>query len=332
MRIIVWTRGRLNLQRTRKNFHLDSPEILSRWDVTYVLCNSEVREYEAKYPNSKTINVPDEWNASEIRHWLTYNYVEPDPFHVLMDDDLYFLRRVAPTDIRQRSSPGVQDAMDMFERIEKYLNEGYAHGGISIRAGNNRIPGVYAENTRVMDIHFYDARTFVEERINLAETPVMGDFHATLSLLELGYPNVLDAEFMSGQQDHTPGGCSRYRTVEMLRETAEKMARIHAPFVKVRYKTVKNSLAPQATLPDVTVYWKKSFGTKAHLRKYNPACLLCGKLAEEHIDADIENYDKDGVCINTRQKVYDQRTDSAAQVSSGQGAGVGSSEGGAGEG
>jgi hypothetical protein len=305
--------------------------------VTYIVCESEYLEYSRIFPptvqgNANIVAVPDAWNASEIRHWLTYNWEtlryrmdhkQPDPFHVLMDDDLYFLRRVAPTDIRQRSSPGVQDAVDMFERIQHYFDQGYAHGGISIRSGNNRTPGVFAENTRVMDIHFYDARTFVEERISLAETPVMGDFHATLSLLELGYPNVLDCEFMSGQQDHTPGGCSRYRTVEMLRETAEKMARIHAPFVKVRYKTVKNSLAPQATLPDVTVYWKKSFGSKAHLRAYNPACLGCGDLAEAH--------PKEG-CSKTREQVYDQRTNSAAQISSAPGEELTSPEGGTGEG
>src|SRR3954469_9671085 len=105
MRILVWTRGRLNLQRTRKNFHLDS--IGTRWDVSYVVCRSEYAEYVAKFPTGgNVIQVPDEWNASEIRHWLTYNWDalpslsgERSPFHVLMDDDLYFLRRVAPTDI-----------------------------------------------------------------------------------------------------------------------------------------------------------------------------------------------------------------------------------------
>lgn len=268
MRIFLWTRGRLDMQRTRKNFHLDSPEISRYWEVTYVVPDCEAEEFMERYPTSKIIAVNDDWNASQIRHHLTYEHAEPDYCHVLMDDDLSFLRRVAPTDIRQRSSPGVQDAVDMFERIAHYFNEGYVHGGISIRSGNNRTPGICAQNTRVMDIHFYRADVIVAEGINLAETPVMGDFHATLSLLELGYPNVVDFEFMSGQQDHTPGGCSRYRTVKMLQETAERMAEIHKPFVSVRYKTVKNPLAPEATLPDVTVQWKKAYCSRIGDRKW----------------------------------------------------------------
>lgn len=265
MRIFCWTRGRIEKQKTRRNFYLDQ---IKFWPVTYVVPECERVEYQAKYPGSDTVAVPDYWNASQIRHWLTYSHdTWSDPFHVLMDDDLVLLRRFTPTDIRQRSNTTLDDAVAMFKRIEDYMVEGYKHGGISIRSGNNRFPGVSASNTRVMDIHFYDARVFVGEKINLAATPLMGDFHATLSLLELGYENVLDCEFMSGQQDHAPGGCSRYRTVEMLAESARKLAEIHVPFVKLRDKTRKNPLAIASVMPDVTVYWKKSFCSKAGDRK-----------------------------------------------------------------
>jgi hypothetical protein len=267
--IFVPTRGRVGDQTTRKRFFLDYVP----WTVVYVVPECE-KHLWAIEDDIKV--VPDDWGISNIRHAIVYDWKDyGDPHHLVMDDDLVFLRRVAPTNVKQRSDTTLGDAVECFERMESYLKDGFVHGAISIRSGNNRCPDVCAYNTRALNAHFYDAETLVGEGVRYDDVPVMQDFHMTLNLLELGYQNVVDYEFITGQQDHKPGGCSRYRTVEMIRRTIDQLAELHPGFVKLRVKEVKNPLAPQAELPDVTIYWKKAFGSRAHERKLNVAtpCL-----------------------------------------------------------
>src|SRR3990167_10867202 len=152
MKIFVPTRKRNNKQITRRAFFLDKIP----YEVTYITPESEAEAYLRSWPGSRVLIVPDAYRLSDIRQWLVETQ-RGDPFHACFDDDLLFLRRKAPTDIHQRSDMRVQDAIECFQRIESWLQEGYAHGALSQRAGNNHEPSPVKVVGRATDTHFYNA-------------------------------------------------------------------------------------------------------------------------------------------------------------------------------
>jgi hypothetical protein len=263
MRIFVPTRARIYKQKTRKSFYLDRISDETDYRVTYVVPQAEFDLYTRNWPKGEVIAVPDEFRLSDIRQWLVDSFYY-DPYHCCFDDDLVFLRRVAPENIKQRSDTTFEDAKACFERIESYLKDGYAHGALSQRAGNNNHVPVKKLVGRATDTHFYNAAILKGEGIRINALTLRQDFHTTLSLLELGYPNVLDHEFMSGQKDGEPGGCQVYRTLKMLSEQADVLAKLHPGFVAVVEKERKTGFG---TSTDVRISWVKAFNSRREERK-----------------------------------------------------------------
>lgn len=271
MRIFVPTRARIDAQITRREFFLDDP--LLPYPVTYIVPESEHDRFKARWPQSKDIVVvPDTFKLSDIRQAIIEHHAEPDPFHVCMDDDLVFLRRWAPLDIRQRSR-GTKaapirfpDAVAAFQKMESWLKDGYVHGALSPRGGNNTIEGTHKINGRACDCHFYRADVIKAEGLRFTDVTLRQDFHMTLSLLELGYSNVIDAEFMTGQSDGKPGGCQVYRTPEMLAQQAHLLAELHPGFVKVVEKERKGGFGVST---DVRISWAKAFRSRVSDRKWD---------------------------------------------------------------
>ncbi len=260
MRIFVPTRARIDRQITRREFYLDKIP----FRVTYVVPESEYDRFVRNHSTVQVITVPDAFRLSDIRQWLVDEHRTPDPYHCCWDDDLVFLRRKAPLDVHQRKGNEV-DAIECFQRIDRWLTvEGYAHGALSQRAGNNYEPNYYKVVGRATDTHFYNANILHGEGIKINAVTLRQDFHTTLSLLELGYPNVIDHEFMSGQQDGKPGGCEVYRTKEMLEEQAHLLASLHPDFVKVVTKERKGGFGVST---DVRIQWLKAIGARRAERK-----------------------------------------------------------------
>ena len=89
----------------------------------------------------------------------------------------------------------------------------------------------------------------------------MEDFHVTLSLLELCFPNLVMQDFACGQAaSNAPGGCSLYRDAKLQSQAAMNLAAAHPGFVKVVTKNAK-SWQGMNTRTDVRVQWKKAFST-----------------------------------------------------------------------
>lgn len=259
MRIFIPTRARIDKQITRREFFLDSIP----YRVTYIVPESEYDRFTRNHTTLEVITVPDSFKLSDIRQWLIDEHRTPDPFHCCWDDDLVFLRRKAPLDVHQRKG-NKQDAVECFKRIEAWLNQGYAHGALSQRAGNNNEPNYFKVIGRATDTHFYNADILHGEGIQINAVTLRQDFHTTLSLLEIGYPNIIDHEFMSGQTDGKPGGCQVYRTPEMLAEQAELLRSLHPDFVKIVEKERKGGFGIST---DVRIQWVKAFESRLKDRK-----------------------------------------------------------------
>jgi hypothetical protein len=259
MRIFIPTRARIDKQITRREFFLDKVP----YQVTYVVPESEEARFRRNHTTVEVITVPDSFRLSDIRQWLVDEHHTPDPFHCCFDDDLVFLRRKAPLDVHQRKGNEV-DAKECFARIEDWLDQGYVHGALSQRAGNNHELNYYKVIGRATDTHFYNAAVLRGEEVKINAVTLRQDFHTTLTLLERGYPNVIDHEFMSGQTDGKPGGCEVYRTKEMLAEQAEVLRSLHPDFVTIVEKERKGGFGVST---DVRIQWVKSFNSRREERK-----------------------------------------------------------------
>jgi hypothetical protein len=89
----------------------------------------------------------------------------------------------------------------------------------------------------------------------------------TLSLLELGYPNLISFKYMHDQPTSgSKGGCERYRTKEMLDQEARKLQDLHPGFVSIVEKSTKHAWGG-GKRTDVICYWKKAFCSKQNERK-----------------------------------------------------------------
>jgi hypothetical protein len=241
--------------------HLD--EVSKKYQIIHVVPHCEA-DLWIKTGKSFAV-VPDEWKIADIRHWIVEQFWNLDRFHVTMDDDLRLYRRIERDEPALRMQT-VQDSLDMFARIEKYLkDDGYAHGAISERGGNNHYPPL-EENYRALCLHFYDAKILHEEGIDHRAVIEREDYHVTLSLLELGYINAIDFEFAHDQLPNVAGGCSRYRTPKMLADAAYQLAELHPGCVRVVERNTKASINRGMSL-DVRVQWKKAFGRRANERK-----------------------------------------------------------------
>ena len=278
MIIFIPTRGRVDKQVTRQCFYMD--EIQKKYLVVYVVPDEELGLWDAKEPNCKLENdwsrddpginilgVPNYWKFSDIRQHIVDEYKYADKYQVCMDDDLRFLRRRTPTDPAQLKGT-LQDSIDMFKRIEGYLKGGYHHGAISTRPGNHNVETETKENTRALDLHFYNAETIFKEGLKFTDVLLKQDLHMTMSMLELGYRNIVDYYYIAGQTNNgnNPGGCNLWRTLDMLNEASYALQKLHPKYIKTR---VKKSLSTYGGVDriEVTCYWKNCFNSRAAERK-----------------------------------------------------------------
>ena len=253
LRVFVPTRGRFQ--------HPITVNWLSKAaDVTLV-----VPECEADcWSQTNKLVVPDTFRFSDIRQFILQ---QPGEFHALFDDDIRLYRRHTPgmTNLRYAEKP--DDIRDMLSWMESQLQDGYVHGGISPREGNNRVPESTTSNCRVCRAHFYNADVVRAEQFDFRDVVEKQDFHFSLTMLELGYPSIVSYEFAQGQHaSNMAGGCSIYRTPEMLAEGALRLAALHPGFVKVTMPKTKTAWRGGA--PDVVCYWKKAFATRAAQAKF----------------------------------------------------------------
>lgn len=266
LKIFVPTRGRVLKQKSMKSFCLlDVPH-----DVRFLVPKCEHDAFERAHPSARLVSVPDHWKTGSINQWIASRGGRC----VIIDDDLTLQRRRDPASSSQKGSAsrGIEDAVALFERIEQWFNAGYAHGGVSMSNANHYCREASAKNTRACGLIFFDAHVLEAEKVRFDAVQEHQALHVTLSLLELGYPNVVDYEFMFGHAGtNAAGGCSVYRTVEYLEEQNRLLQSLHPKGISLFYRQLKGKGAEAISGPDgipaVRVGWSKSFGIRRHERR-----------------------------------------------------------------
>ena len=261
MKIYITTSGRSERQATLKNL----PEEL-RNQVILVVQKKEEKLYREKYDDqvNQIISLPKNINTlSPTRDWIVYDYhnlKKDGNFAVLLDDDLKFdTRRKDEPDKFITSTP--KDVVKIFQEIEKELRSGVGHVGVLSREGGNRTLAAKVYNQRMVRVLAYDVSTIRAIKAKFGRLRCMSDFDMTLQLLRAGFPNTILCKWVNGQgSSNAEGGCSKYRTKEVLAESAKGLKKLHSDFVTLVEKETKGAWGG-GKRTDVMIQWKKAYAS-----------------------------------------------------------------------
>ena len=223
-----------------------------------------VRQPYQTYP---LVVLPDNIRTlSPTRQWILdhHDVKKFGPRLCLLDDDLRF-------DTRRKDKPDLflkatdKDMVRMFTQLENLLSK-FAHAGILGREGGNRVMEPYRFATRMMRVLAYHVPTVRKVKARFDRVPCKQDFDMTLQMLRAGYTNAVICAYVQGQGrgSGAVGGCSAYRTMEMMEKTCYKLAKLHPGLVKVvERETVSAWGGGQHDIPvvrkEVEMAWKKAY-------------------------------------------------------------------------
>ena len=251
MKLFIPTYKRLEKQKTWDRL----PEFAK--EFTFLVCpESEAEEHKAR--GRSVFAAPDSVKGiAQTRQWIIEN--SDDDQVMMADDDQQFSRRIEGG-YKLRKLEGEEDYEEMFSEVIHTLGT-YNAVGISAQAGNNRsYPKTIISPGRMYNTYAFNRNVLLENDIRFDAMKVMEDFHVTLSLLELGMPNaILQNWCWSQSASNADGGCSDYRSFEVQKESAYRLAELHSPFVKVVEKESKSWGNGLDKRYDVVVQWKKAF-------------------------------------------------------------------------
>jgi len=228
-------------------------------DRVVVVCPiDQYKSYAEKCPPSvRLLGCPVD-GITNVRRWIgEVAQSEGDEHFCMMDDDLGFLIRRNGIEDWHLFSQEPQETLDMINYVESLLVHGYGAVGISAREGQNRLTDCPTENTRMIRVLSFNTDAFLG--CEHGRVAVMEDFDILLQLLRKGLPNCITVRYAQGQrQTQEAGGCSDYRSHEVHAAAAEKLAELHAPYVRLRMKKNKSGGA-FGERKEVTIQWKRAY-------------------------------------------------------------------------
>jgi len=248
MNIYIMTRGRVGKQETLK--HIPRSWLSS----TFLVCGAD----EAAEHTHQSIVVPKEvTNYSQKFQWILDGNAGANPRFVIMDDDLYFSRRVPGTQKLVRATG--DELIPMLEQFEDLL-EHTALLGIHPRQMGHLAKLPYVENGKIICVQGINQALLPSPIPRVDQFPILADVILNCTLLSQGIGNKLLTTYT---QDHgscqAPGGCSLYRTPEMQREAVEWVAATFAPHAKAVTKRPKSAKWMGDERTDLRVQWKKMY-------------------------------------------------------------------------
>jgi len=251
--IVINTLGRINKQVTYNNL---PPSI--RDMVLFSVQQQEYPQYlTAGFSTNQLLVLPTEiTNLTATRQWLIENVLTR--FLIIMDDDLTFFTRKEETGAKKLYKMTPAEHEQMFQDMLEFL-EMYPMVGISSREGNQNEPLNVKLVGRSMRIFGLDLDVVRSNGFRFDRTKTKEDMDMTLQILRAGYRNAVFYQYANDHgSSNAAGGCSNYRTLELMKEDAHVLAGLHPGFVTVVEKSTKTSWNGM-TRTDVRVAWKKAY-------------------------------------------------------------------------
>lgn len=215
-------------------------------------------EAEAHQKNGRRVLVLPpgvQGRLSRVRQWILDNV--QDSKVVLLDDDLKFYCR-RDDDATKLRAPKDGELEQMFDAIDLMLNN-FQMVGVASREGANRNTEALLHNTRIMRLMAFDFDFLRAKKLKFDRLTCMSDFDMTLQILRNGGENVILNSWAHNQDgSNASGGCSEYRTLDVLADSAYGLEVLHPDFVNVVEKETKAAWGGGART-DVRIAWKKAY-------------------------------------------------------------------------
>ncbi len=104
----------------------------------------------------------------------------------------------------------------------------------------------------------FDKRILQKHNIRFDDVEVCEDYHVILSLLRHGFKNRMSVIYSCEDKGvNTNGGCSTYRTKEMVTTSMARFVELHKPYAK--FRETKGLTQGFDIGSEVQVSWKKAF-------------------------------------------------------------------------
>jgi len=284
MKIYIPSKSRYNYfnEATTTIKELNKGRTQDKYSVTLVVPGNEYEQYakmllQLNYIGFKLFGLKDNIQGiSNVRQFIIEN--SSDNKVLMLDDDLKFSLRPKLDDpqLLTEAITGEQ-ILKAIEWCDKTLDD-YAHCSISDRQQNWHMTKYMIkenswtiESQRPMRVYGFRKDIVLGEQLNFnagLSINVMDDFHITLCLMELGYPNIITAYCAQGQKSSDArGGASTYRNLELQKECALNLKKLHPETVKVVEKTTHSAWGGTKENPitrtDVYIFWQKALGIKS---------------------------------------------------------------------
>lgn len=248
--IYIPTRGRVNRQITWDNF---PPEVQKH--TTLICPIDELSIHREKGRNAQFCSTE---GISNKLQWLQQLAISKGQDKIVcVHDDIWVNKRILNGDSYRILKANSEQVIELFTKIEEKLDI-YLSVGIRNRnhAQDLDIPEG-EEAQRQVILHGTKPQEIRKLGIVYNDVQLMEDFHATLSLLERGFPNYIINEWCYNETPPgTPGGCAIYRDAEFQRKAALRLHELHPQFVKVVKKPTRWGIGESL---DVVVAWKKAY-------------------------------------------------------------------------
>lgn len=270
MKIIIPTMQRADRQHTVQQLRMSG--VSTEYKCFLAIPRDETNSY----------NIPPEFGyllldcsgINNVRQYIVEHCT--DNKILMIDDDLNFFYRPYLEDVELYQATGEQ-ILAAIKWIDEKL-EDYAHCSLSARTQNfqttNRIlreNSLELKTVRPWRIYGFRKDIILGEQLDFhagLDVNTMDDFHITLSLLELGYPNIVNFKYAHEQRgSNSKGGAATYRDLELLKKCALNLEAKHPKgIVKTVQRKTINSWGATKKNPvwrtDVRIQWQKALGIR----------------------------------------------------------------------
>lgn len=273
MKIVIPTMRRVNQQHTAQQ--LWAGKIPLKYDCFLVVPDDELNDH-LPFTNTYKFGCLSVHciGINNVRQWIVEHC--SDDKILMIDDDLSFFRRTSLEDFTLRPCFD-NEILEIIEWIDHKLDD-YAHVSISARTQNFQTTSrllqhnsLELELVRPWRIYGFRKDIILGEQLDFhagLEVNTMDDFHMTLQLLELGYPNLVWFQYAHEQRgSNSAGGASTYRDLELLKVCADNLKAKHPGIVETVQRKTINSWGGTPKNPvyrtDVRIQWMKALGIRA---------------------------------------------------------------------
>jgi hypothetical protein len=213
LQIAIPSRSRSGVQKTIYNI---SEEL---WPNTVIIVPPEqIQEYRATVPLSIELVPCASYGISPTRQFIL-NMKKTGKL-IMADDDLTFYKR--SQDGTKFARIARADTIEMFTTIHKMLDD-YVIVGLVDKAWSQAQPRGFVECTRFNDLHGYNRDKLPQPWPRFRG--MHGEEHdVQLQCITRGYKTAAISEYSKTNHPYAKGGCSDWRTKELMMSEIERMA------------------------------------------------------------------------------------------------------------